>query len=172
MATRQPPRDGETGHCVHNFVRDRSGASDLLYQQNHYGTWRSSDGGRTWADITAGLPSTFGFPIAVHPRDNDTLWVIPLNGDSAGRFPPDASAAVWKSRDGGKNWQARQSGLPVENCFFTVLRQAMTTDRNDPAGVYFGTNTGSIFASFDEGENWNEIARHLPTVLSVEVLEQ
>ncbi|MCF3593512.1 glycoside hydrolase [Rhodobacteraceae bacterium LMO-12] len=166
------PRDGETGHCVHNFVRARSGASDLLYQQNHHGTWRSSDGGRTWADITAGLPSTFGFPIAVHPRDTNTLWVIPLNGDSAGRFPPNASAAVWKSRDGGTNWQARQSGLPVENCFFTVLRQAMTTDTNDPAGVYFGTNTGSIFASFDEGENWNEIARHLPTVLSVEVLEQ
>ena len=161
------PCGGETGLCVHNMAR---APGDLIYQQNHHGTYRSSDGGRTWHDIAAGLPSTFGFPIGLHPRDPDTIWVIPLNGDSAGRFPPEASAAVWKSTDAGANWTAKQSGLPSENCFFTVLRQAMAVDSADPAGVYFGTNTGSIFASFDEGENWDEIARHLPTVLSVEVM--
>ena len=163
------PRDGETGHCVHNMVR--AGTGDLLYQQNHHGTWRSPDGGRSWEDITAGLPSTFGFPIAVHPRNPQTLWVVPLNSDSGGRYPPDASAKVWKSTDGGRNWSPRQEGLPAQNCFFTVLRQAMATDRADPAGVYFGTNTGSVFASTDEGESWREISRHLPTILSVETLE-
>ena len=163
------PSNGEIGHCVHNMVR--AGGRDLLYQQNHHGVWRSRDGGRHWDDITEGLPSTFGFPVAVHPHDPDTLWTLPLNGDSAGRYPPDAAAAVWRSRDGGDTWQDCRAGLP-QQCYFTVLRQAMATDRQERAGVYFGTNSGSVFASFDEGDTWNEIARHLPTVLSVEVLDR
>lgn len=163
------PRDGETGHCVHNMMR---GAGDVLYQQNHHGVWRSGDGGRSWDDITEGLPSTFGFPIRLHPRDAGTLWVVPLNSDIAGRFPPDAAAAVWKSSDGGASWAAKRDGLPQEGCFFTVLRQAMAVDAGEPAGVYFGTNSGSVFASLDEGESWEEIARHLPTVLAVEVMER
>ncbi|MFZ5750905.1 MAG: WD40/YVTN/BNR-like repeat-containing protein [Pseudomonadota bacterium] len=164
-------RDGETGHCVHNMMR-APGPGDVLYQQNHHGVWRSADGGRRWEEITAGLPSTFGFPIRVHPRDPDTVWTFPLNGDSQGRFPPDAAAAVWRSRDGGRTWQDCRAGLPQVSCFFTVLRQAMAGDARDPAGVYFGTNSGSVFASLDEGENWSEIARHLPTILSVEVLDR
>lgn len=164
------PRDGQTGHCVHNIVR-APGDNDLLYQQNHYGVWRSDDGGLTWHDITPGLPSTFGFPIRVHPRDGQTIWTIPLNGDTEGRFPPDAAAAVWRSRDGGRSWTAQRTGLPQQSCFFTVLRQGMAGDALDPAGVYFGTNTGSVFASSDEGDSWVEIARHLPTILSVEVLQ-
>ncbi|WP_416884384.1 WD40/YVTN/BNR-like repeat-containing protein [Marivita sp.] len=163
------PSNGEIGHCVHNMVR--AGGSDLLYQQNHHGVWRSRDGGRHWDDITEGLPSTFGFPVAVHPHDPDTLWTLPLNGDSAGRYPPDAAAAVWRSRDGGDTWQDCRAGLP-QQCYFTVLRQAMATDQREQVGIYFGTNSGSVFASFDEGDNWNEIARHLPTVLSVEVLDR
>ncbi len=163
------PRDGETGHCVHNMVR--ADGSDLLYQQNHHGTWRSPDGGRTWHDITAGLPSTFGFPIAVHPSASDTIWVVPLNSDSDGRYPPGASAAIWKSTDGGETWADMRKGLPAKDCFFTVLRQAMATDIANPVGVYFGTNTGSVFASSDEGSNWSEVASHLPTILSVEVIE-
>ncbi len=161
--------DQEVGACVHN-LRRAAGEGDVLYQQNHEGTFRSRDGGRSWQEITVGLPSNFGFPIAVHPRDPRTIWVLPLNGDMAGRYPPNASAAVWQSRDGGESWSEWNRGLPIENCFFTVLRQAMATDRATPVGVYFGTNSGSIFASADEGESWTEIARHLPTVLSVETL--
>lgn len=170
------PRNGETGHCVHNIVRApadvTTGQADLLYQQNHHGVFRSPDGGRSWENITPGLPSVFGFPIRVHPREPGTIWTLPLNGDDAGRFPPDAACAVWRSRDGGATWEDLRSGLPQDACFFTVLRQAMAGDTHDPAGIYFGTNSGSIFATLDEGDSWDEIVRHLPTILCVEVLER
>ncbi len=164
------PQGGETGHCVHNMTR-APGEEDVVYQQNHHGVWRSADGGRSWDDITEGLPSTFGFPIRVHPRDPNTIWTLPLNGDMAGRFPPEAAAAVWRSRDGGQSWQDLRTGLPQTACYFTVLRQAMGGDTRDPAGLYFGTNSGSVFSSTDEGDTWDEIARHLPTILAVEVLD-
>ena len=113
------------------------GMPDRLYQQNHCGMYRSDDGGRHWESIEAGLPSTFGFPAAAHPRDPDTLYLLPLNGDSAGRYVPDGKAAVWRTRDGGESWQALREGLPQENAFFGVLRQAMATDRLEPAGRLF-----------------------------------
>ncbi|MGZ9812079.1 WD40/YVTN/BNR-like repeat-containing protein [Pseudoroseicyclus sp. H15] len=163
------PANGDTGHCVHNIMR-APGGEDLLYQQNHHGVWRSSDGGRSWDDITANLPSTFGFPVQIHPRDGQTLWTLPLFED--GRYPLDGAAAVWRTTNGGESWEAQREGLPQSGCFFTVLRQAMTGDHMDPAGLYFGTNSGSVFASFDEGESWEEIARHLPTVLTVEVMQR
>lgn len=159
----------EVGQCVHNVVR-AAGGGDRLYQQNHCGMYRTDDGGRQWRSIEAGLPSSFGFPAAAHPRDPDGLYLVPLNGDSAGRYVPEGRAAVWRTRDGGASWQALREGLPQRDAYFGVLRQALATDALDPAGVYFGTGTGSVFASRDEGESWTEIARHLPTVLSVETL--
>ena len=159
----------EYGQCVHSLVM-APGVPDRLYQQNHCGMYRSDDGGRRWESIEAGLPSTFGFPAAVHPRDPETLYLLPLNGDTAGRYVPEAKAAVWRTRDGGKRWEALRNGLPQREAYFGVLRQAMATDRLAPAGVYFGTSTGALFASADEGESWNCIARHLPAILSVETL--
>jgi len=159
----------EHGQCVHCIVM-AAGRPERLYQQNHCGMYRSDDGGGNWRSIEDGLPSSFGFPAAAHPRDADTLYLLPLNGDSAGRFVPEAKAAVWRTRDGGATWQALRRGLPQENCYFGVLRQAMATDRLEPAGVYFGTGGGELYASADEGENWARVARHLPTVLSVETL--
>jgi photosystem II stability/assembly factor-like uncharacterized protein len=159
----------EFGQCVHNLVM-APGMPDWLYQQNHCGMYRSDDGGRRWVSIEKGLPSTFGFPAAAHPRDPDTLYLVPLNGDSAGRYVPDAKAAVWRTRDAGHGWQAMRNGLPQENAYIGVLRQAMATDRLEPAGVYFGTSSGALFASSDEGESWIDVAQHLPTILSVETL--
>ncbi len=159
----------EFGQCVHNFAM-APGMPDRLYQQNHCGMYRSDDGGRSWHSIEAGLPSSFGFPSAVHPRDPDTLYLVPLNGDQAGRFMKDAKAAVWRTRDGGKSWADLRQGLPQENAFMGVLRQAMATDTLEPAGVYFGASGGQLFASADEGQSWVAIAEHLPTITSVETM--
>ncbi len=157
----------EYGQCVHCLVI-APGASGRLYQQNHCGMYRSDDGGVSWQSIEAGLPSTFGFPAATHPRDPETLFLLPLNGDILGRYVPEAKAAVWRTRDGGAHWEAKREGLPQENAFIGVLRQAMATDRLDPAGVYFGTSSGTLFASADEGESWRCVAEHLPSISSVE----
>ena len=159
----------EHGQCVHSIVM-APGNADLLYQQNHCGMYRSDDGGKEWQSIEAGLPSTFGFPSAIHPRDPDTLYLVPLNGDVLGRFVPDAKAAVWRTKDGGKTWADLRKGLPQKDVFFGVMRQAMATDTLDPHGLYFGTNTGALFASADEGESWTQIAEHLPTISSIETL--
>ncbi|WP_026380128.1 WD40/YVTN/BNR-like repeat-containing protein [Afifella pfennigii] len=157
------------GQCVHNLAK-APGKGERLYQQNHCGMYRSEDGGRAWESIEQGLPSSFGFPVATHPRDPDTVFFVPLNGDIAGRYVPEGAAAVWRSRDAGRSWQAMRNGLPQSHVYFAVLRQAMATDALDPAGVYFGTNTGSLYASADEGESWQRLAEHLPTILSVETM--
>ena len=159
----------EYGQCVHSIAL-APGKPDRLYQQNHCGMYRSDDGGREWLSIESGLPSTFGFPSAVHPRDPDTLFLIPLNGDTKGRYMPDGKAAVWRTRDAGETWEDLRRGLPQENVFFGVLRQAMATDPLEPFGLYFGTSSGELYASGDEGESWTCIAEHMPTISSVETL--
>jgi photosystem II stability/assembly factor-like uncharacterized protein len=108
--------------------------------------------------------------VAAHPRDPDQIYFMPLNGADTGRYVPDAKAAVWRTKDRGASWKDLRNGLPQENAYFGVLRQAMTTDRLDPAGVYFGTSTGSLWASGDEGETFSEIAQYLPPITSVETM--
>jgi photosystem II stability/assembly factor-like uncharacterized protein len=159
----------EFGQCVHCLVMPRTD-SGTLYQQNHCGMYRSCDDGQTWQSIESGLPSSFGFPAATHPRDPNTLFLLPLNGDTAGRYMPDAKAAVWRTRDGGATWTDLRAGLPQQHAYFGVLRQAMATDICDPAGIYFGTNTGLLFASADEGENFQCVANFLPPIFSVETM--
>ncbi len=159
----------EYGQCVHSLVL-APGGSERLYQQNHCGMYRSDDGAKSWTSIEAGLPSTFGFPAAAHPRDPESLYLLPLNGDIQGRYVPDGRTAVWRTRDGGATWQDLREGLPQENAFLGVLRQALTTDSFDPAGIYFGTSSGALFASADEGDRWTCIAQHLPAISSVETL--
>ena len=127
-----------TGQCVHKFAM-AAGQPDTFYQQNHCGVYRSDDGAATWTEITEGLPSEFGFPLVAHPRDPDTAWVIPLNGAEQGRFMPDARAAVWRTRDRGANWTRADDGLPTQDAYLSVLREAMARDTLDPVGITFGT---------------------------------
>jgi photosystem II stability/assembly factor-like uncharacterized protein len=162
-----PERYPEFGQCVHKLVVAADG-SGHLYQQNHCGVYRSADGGRQWEEITPGLPSEFGFPMAAHPRDPKTAWTIPLNGADQGRFMPDGSTAVWRTNDGGDSWTRSGDGLPAKNAYLSVLREAMTVDRLDPVGVYFGTSTGQLYGSTDEGRSWSMVADNLPGIWSVE----
>ena len=162
-----PEKYPEFGQCVHKFVMAADGGGHL-YQQNHCGVYRSSDGGAQWEEITAGLPSQFGFVMAAHPRDPLTTWVIPLTEPEQGRLMPDASAAVWRTHDGGDSWLRSGAGLPQHGAYLGVLREAMAVDRLDPVGVYFGTSTGQVYGSADEGRTWSLVADHLPPIWSVE----
>ena len=129
-----PNPDPITGQCVHKFA-PAAGEPETFYQQNHCGMYRSQDGGLTWTEVTHnGLPSQFGFPLVSHPRDPQTFWIIPLNGDDRGRFVPDASAAVWKTTDRGDSWERHGDGLPQDGAYLSVLREAMARDTLDPVG--------------------------------------
>jgi photosystem II stability/assembly factor-like uncharacterized protein len=142
--------------------------SNRLYQQSHVGTHRSDDGGLTWTEITAGLPTDFGFAGAAHPHDRDTFFTTVLD-PGHGRTMPDGKVAVWRTRDAGASWDRLGNGLPQENAFLGVLREGMAIDTRDEPGVYVGTSTGQVFASTDEGDSWSEIASYLPSITSVEV---
>jgi photosystem II stability/assembly factor-like uncharacterized protein len=162
------PRDyEEIGFCVHKLVMSPVD-HDRLYQQNHVGMHRSDDAGKSWTEITEGLPTEFGFAAAVHPHDRDTFYVVPLD-PGHGRTMPEGKAAVWRTRDAGASWQRLSDGLPQEGAHLGVLREGMANDSLDSPGFYFGTSTGQVFASTDEGESWTEIASYLPAISSVEV---
>jgi len=162
-----PLENPEVGYCVHKLVMSPVD-TDRLYQQNHVGMHRSDDAGQSWVEISEGLPTEFGFAAAAHPHDRDTFYVIPLD-PGHGRCMPDGKAAVWRTRDAGSTWQRLDRGLPQEDAHLGVLREGMAIDALDVPGLYFGTSTGQVFASADEGESWTEIASYLPAISSVEV---
>lgn len=162
-----PREHEEVGFCVHKVARTAADPS-RWYQQNHCGMHRSDDGGHSWTEISEGLPTDFGFAAAAHPHDRDSFYVVPLD-PGHGRCMPDGQAAVWRTRDAGSHWERLDRGLPQEGAFLGVLREGMAIDSYDSPGLYFGTSTGQVFASTDEGESWQTIAGFLPGVSSVEV---
>jgi photosystem II stability/assembly factor-like uncharacterized protein len=160
-----PDTRPESGHCVHRVVLHPA-RPDRLYQQSHTGTYRTDDRGESWVEITEGLPSDFGYAVTTDPSDPDTVYVIPEES-SHFRTTVGGAITVYRSRNAGADWQPQTRGLPRENAYVTILREAIDTDGLDPCGVYFGTSSGHLFASRDGGKSWAVIAEFLPRILSV-----
>jgi len=162
-----PDPNAEVGHCVHRIARHPS-RPEVLFMQKHWDVMRSDDGANSWREISANLPTDFGFVIDVHAHEPETIYVIPIKSD-AERYTPDGKLRVYRSRSGGNEWEALCEGLPQSNCYVNVLRDAMAVDSLDACGIYFGTTAGEVYASFNAGDAWTPIVRDLPSVLSVEV---
>jgi len=158
-------------HCL----RLAPSRPDRLYQQNHCGIYRLDRPSSTWQRIGRSMPAEvgdIGFPLVVHPRDANAAWVFPMDGSSVWpRTSPGGKPAVYATRNGGDTWKRLDAGLPASDAWWTVKRQAMTADAQDPVGLYFGTTSGELWASRDEGRNWDCIARHLPEIYAVEAAE-
>ena len=163
-----PEKYPEFGQCVHKVVQSE-GQPDRMFLQNHWGLYRSDDGGENWKDIANGVPSDFGFALAIHPDDPDCAWIVPLESDGF-RCTPEGKLRVYRTRNAGKRWDAMTRGLPQKGAYETVLRDAMAVDPLDPVGVYFGTRNGKLFGSADEGKRWSELADGLPPIVSVKAV--
>ncbi len=162
-----PDPDAEVGHCVHRIAMHPS-RPNVLFMQKHWDVMRSDDAGESWREVSGNLPSDFGFPIDVHSHEPETIYVVPIKSDSE-HYPPEGKLRVYRSRSGGNEWEALTNGLPQNDCYVNVLRDAMAVDSLDSCGVYFGTTGGQVYASADAGDHWTPIVRDLPAVLSVEV---
>jgi len=162
-----PDPNAEIGHCVHHIAMhpNRPG---VLFMQKHWDVMRSDNAGDSWQEVSGNLPSDFGFVIDVHAHEPETIYVVPIKSDGE-HFVPDGKLRVYRSRNGGNEWEALTKGLPQANCYVNVLRDAMAVDSLDKCGVYFGTTGGQVYASADTGDTWSPIVRDLPAVLSVEV---
>jgi hypothetical protein len=156
-------------HCVRLCPSN----PDRLYQQNHCGIYRLDRPGTKWQRIGSKMPKRvgdIGFTMVVHPRDDATAWVLPMDGSTVWpRTSPQGAPAVYVTHNAGKSWQRQDAGLPATQAWWTVKRQAMTGDAQDPVGLYFGTTSGELWMSRDEGARWSCIARHLPEIYAVEV---
>ena len=162
-----PNPTAEVGHCVHRIALHKA-RPNVLYMQKHWDVMRSDDAGEMWTEISGNLPTDFGFPIDVHAHEPETVYVVPIKSDSE-HFPPEGKLRVFRSRTGGHEWEALTNGLPQQDCYVNVLRDAMAVDSLDSCGIYFGTTGGQVYASADSGDHWTAIVRDLPAVLSVEV---
>jgi photosystem II stability/assembly factor-like uncharacterized protein len=161
-----PSPAAEVGHCVHKIAMHPS-RPDTFFMQKHWDVMRSDDGGDHWTEVSGDLPTDFGFPIAVHAHEPDTVYVVPITSDSH-HFPPDGRLRVYRSRTGGNEWEALTDGLPQEHCYVNVLRDAMAVDELAECGIYVGTTGGQVYASPDSGDSWTAVVQNLPPVLSVE----
>jgi len=162
-----PNPTAEIGHCVHHIAMSPS-RPGVLFMQKHWDVMRSDDAGEQWHEVSGNLPTDFGFVIDVNSNDPETIYVVPIKSDSE-HFVPDGKLRVYRSRAGGNEWEPLSKGLPQSNCYVNVLRDAMSVDKMDPCGVYFGTSGGQVYASNDNGDSWTAIVHDLPGVLSVEV---
>ena len=162
-----PDADAEVGHCVHS-IAFHSSRPDVLFMQKHWDVMRSDNAGDSWYEVSGNLPSDFGFPIAVHAHEPETIYVVPIKSDSE-HYPPEGKLRVYRSRSGGNEWEALTNGLPQSNCYVNVLRDAMAVDRLDSSGIYFGTTGGQVYVSTNSGDSWTSIVHDLPAVMSVEV---
>jgi len=161
-----PDKFPEFGQCVHKMTMHPSNPN-VIYQQNHCGVYRSDNAGEDWIDIGEGkLPARFGFPIAVHPTDPRTIYIVLEESDEF-RMSVEGKFAVWRSHDAGDSWKRATKGLP-DKAHLVVLREAMAVDGYEDAGIYVGTNTGQLFYSRDSGETWELMADFLPPIQSVE----
>ncbi|MEK6375935.1 MAG: exo-alpha-sialidase [Acidobacteriota bacterium] len=160
-----PEKYPEFGQCVHKVAQSK-GRPERMFLQNHWGLYRTDDGGENWTDVANGVPSDFGFAMAVHPEDPDCAWIVPLESDGF-RCTPEGKLRVYRTRDAGEKWEGMTKGLPQKKAYETVLRDAMAADSLDPAGVYFGTRSGKLFGSSDQGKSWSELLDGLPPVVSV-----
>ncbi len=162
-----PSPEAEVGHCVHRIALHRS-RPNVLFMQKHWDVMRSDNGGDAWTEVSGNLPTDFGFVIDVHAHEPETIYVVPIKSDSE-HYPPDGKLRVYRSRSGGNEWEALTNGLPQQDCYVNVLRDAMAIDSLDSCGVYFGTTGGQVYMSPDGGDTWSAIVRDLPPVVSVEV---
>jgi serine/threonine protein kinase len=160
-----PDKYPEFGQCVHKLVMHPS-RPDRLFLQNHWGLYRSDNAGESWQDIANGVPSDFGFAMAMHPRDPDVVYIVPIESDEF-RCTPDGCLRVYRTRNAGASWQPLTRGLPQKGAFETVLRDGLAVDSLDPAGIYFGTRSGQLYGSADEGKSWTRILEGLPPVVCV-----
>jgi hypothetical protein len=162
-----PDPNAEVGHCVHRIAMHRS-RPRVLFMQKHWDVMRTDNGGDSWQEVSGNLPTDFGFVIDVHAHEPETIYVVPIKSDSE-HYPPDGKLRVYRSRTGGNEWEALTKGLPQQDCYVNVLRDAMAVDSLDSCGIYFGTTGGQVYCSADAGDNWAPIVRDLPAVVSVEV---
>ena len=165
-----PDPNAEVGHCVHHIAMNPR-TPNTLFMQKHWDVLRSDDAGDQWTKISGNLPTDFGFVIDVHSHQPETVYVVPIKSDSE-HFPLDGKLQVFRSRTGGNEWEPLTKGLPQQDCYVNILRDAMAVDTlcdsKEDCGIYFGTTGGQVYCSPNGGDTWQAITHDLPAVLSVE----
>ena len=160
-----PDKYPEFGQCVHKIALHPE-RPERLFLQNHWGIYRSDDRGEKWVDVANGVPADFGFALTIHPKNPDWVYVIPVESDEF-RCAVDGKLRVYRTRNAGASWEALMRGLPQKRAYETVLRDGIAIDSLDPAGIYFGTRSGQVFGSHDEGRSWQKVVEGLPAVVCI-----